>query len=103
LGQSWSSHKQQYLKQIWRATPAVQRVVLADKLHNGRSLMANLAQSEETTWSAFAGSREQIVWFYRQLAAGFERVKPGWMTAELVQIVGQLQRKAAKNDCKPGS
>jgi len=89
-GQSWMNHKRQYLQQIWQATPAVQRIVLADKLHNGRSLMANLTQTGESTWAAFAGNQEQIVWFYKQLAAGFERVKPGWMTAELAQIVWQL-------------
>ncbi|MEM1279502.1 MAG: HD domain-containing protein [Cyanobacteria bacterium P01_H01_bin.152] len=89
-GQTWISHKQGYLQQIWGATPAVQRVVLADKLHNGWSILRNVAQRGEATWQYFAGSQEQVVWFYEQLAVGFEQVKPGWMTAELAVVVRRL-------------
>ena len=42
--QDWRSHKIDYLAQIEAAPVAVKQIVLADKLHNGRSLLSNLSQ-----------------------------------------------------------
>ena len=91
LGQSWEGHQQQYLRQVRGASPSVQRIVLADKLHNGRCLVVNLAQAGEVTWQAFAGSRSQVEWFYQQVLLCFAVIKPGWMAAELAQVVRRLE------------
>lgn len=42
--QTWKQHKLMYLDQIQRSSPAAQRVILADKLHNVRSLITNLKE-----------------------------------------------------------
>ena len=87
---SWLQHKQAYLQQIRRAELSVQRVTLADELHNGWLLLRNLAKAGDTTWQACAGSPSEILWFYREAAVCFEMMKPGWMAVELTQVVQRL-------------
>lgn len=91
---SWIRHKQAYLQQLRRADPSVQRVALADKLHNGGSLLRNLAEAGDSTWQAFAGSPSEILWFYQEAAVCFETMKPGWMATELTQVAQRLMERA---------
>ena len=63
--QDWRSHKLDYLAQIESAPPAVKQIVLADKLHNGRSLLSNLSQFGPSVWRAFSGSPAEIIWLYQ--------------------------------------
>lgn len=88
--QPWIPHKQNYLQQMRASGAAVQRIVLADKLHNGQCLLRNLSETGATTWLAFSGSPEHIVWFYQQAAACFLAVKPGWMATMLEQTAQGL-------------
>ncbi len=63
--QDWRSHKLDYLAQIEAAPVAVKQIVLADKLHNGRSLLSNLSQFDPSVWREFSGSPLEIVWLYQ--------------------------------------
>lgn len=63
--QSWRSHKLAYLAQIETAPIAVKQIVLADKLHNGRSLLSHLSQFGPSVWSEFRGRPTDIIWLYR--------------------------------------
>ena len=93
-GESWQCHKQRYFEQLRLTSPAVHRVTLADKLHNGFSLLNHLGRVGEQTWESFTGNREDIIWFYERAAALFAEVKPGKMTTELHQIVERLRAEA---------
>ncbi len=92
VGEDWRSHKQEYLRQVQQAPWAVQRIVLADKLHNGRSLLMNLALFGPGVWDAFLGDRADVVWFYREscgLMGG-----GGWM----VRLIGAVREQLARMD-----
>lgn len=86
----WRSRQEQYFQQIIHGDVSVQRVVLADKLHNGRSLLGSLHQIGNQTWQYFHGSADDILWFYQTLLTIFTTLKPGWMAHELSHIVQQL-------------
>jgi (p)ppGpp synthase/HD superfamily hydrolase len=86
----WRSRQQQYFQQIIHGGSSVHRVVLADKLHNGRSLLGSLHQIGNQTWQYFHGSAEDILWFYQTLLTIFTTLKPGWMAYELSYVVQQL-------------
>lgn len=88
--QSWKSHKLTYLDQIRRASPAAQRVILADKLHNVRSLIANLKQTGENTWSAFAANKADNIWLHQALADLFEAHSCSHLVADFRQEVNTL-------------
>lgn len=88
--QSWREHKTQYLAQLRAASPAVQRIALADKLHNGRSLWVLLRQYGPSVWQHFAGGQQHTLWLYGEYVRLFETVRPGWMVAELRRLVAAL-------------
>jgi len=92
-GESWRQHKQRYLQHVAQASPAVHRVVLADKVHNGRSLLVNLQQYGPQIWQYFRGSLPDILWLQRQQVALFQRLKPGWMADELARLVVEMGRE----------
>jgi (p)ppGpp synthase/HD superfamily hydrolase len=89
-GQNWREHKRQYLAQVRQASASVQRVVLADKLHNGRCLLANLRECGPRMWQVFSGSQADLVWFYQECVRLFESMRSGWMVEELRQVTNVL-------------
>ncbi|MEO0533332.1 MAG: HD domain-containing protein [Cyanobacteria bacterium P01_A01_bin.123] len=95
---SWYDHKRAYFEQVRSALPAVQRVLLADKLHNGRSLLRNWAEFGEAMWGAFKGDRAQVLWFYQQAATCFGEVKSGWMADELARVAERLAQMDKAHD-----
>lgn len=80
-GQDWRSHKQAYFEQVRVAPLEVRRIVLADKLHNGRCLLANLSQFGPRIWDEFSGDRADIVWFYTEFCELFS--EEGWMVEQV--------------------
>ncbi|MEM9120336.1 MAG: HD domain-containing protein [Cyanobacteria bacterium P01_F01_bin.56] len=89
--QLWRNHKLGYLQQMQQASPAVQRILLADKLHNGRCLLRNLHEAGTAIWPVFSGSPAQVIWFYQQATACFLAAKPGWMATELARVARALE------------
>ncbi|OLP17018.1 hypothetical protein BST81_18765 [Leptolyngbya sp. 'hensonii'] len=85
--QPWKSHKLDYLNQIRHASPEAQRVILADKLHNVRSLITNLRQTGESAWSAFAASKKDNLWLHQALADLFEQHVHSSLVAEFRQQI----------------
>jgi hypothetical protein len=67
-------------------------VSLADKVHNARSILADLSTDREALWDRFTGKRAGTLWYYRQLADVFSQRLPGDPLAEqLAQVVGQIE------------
>lgn len=91
--QSWRFHKVAYLHQVQQGSEGAKRVVLADKLHNLRSLLVNLDQQGNAIWAKFAGSREDYFWFYGLLAELFEADCQSSLASEFGQKVRQLQSR----------
>jgi (p)ppGpp synthase/HD superfamily hydrolase len=89
-GQSWRDHKQAYLNQIAQASQSAQRVALADKLHNVRSLIENLALQGDTIWGRFTAAPDDYLWLYQSLADLFDQALPGHLTAQFKATVNQL-------------
>lgn len=86
--QSWRKHKQAYLEQIRQASTSVQRVMLADKLHNARSLWVNLYLEGDRVWTEFRGSRSDVLWLQQAQVRVFEELQSSrWMVAELRRVV----------------
>ena len=90
--ESWRQHKRRYLRQVEQGTSSIHCVALADKLHNGRSLLVNRHEHGPGMWQHFQGKSDDILWFYKEAVRLFESVKPGWMVNELVDTVKRLNR-----------
>ena len=87
----WRQRKQDYIHHLLTASPAVRRVSLADKLHNARSILANLRTEGASTWTRFNGGREGTLWYYRSLLEVFQQVESSPMVAELGRVLREIE------------
>jgi (p)ppGpp synthase/HD superfamily hydrolase len=87
----WKERKQQHLENLRHASPAVCRVVLADKLHNARSILLDLRREGETVWQKFRGGKEGTLWYYRAALEVFEQLGYSLLLVEeFKRIVNEL-------------
>lgn len=87
----WKQRKQDYLAHLHQASPEIVRVSLADKLHNARSISADLQRYGVSTWRRFNGGREGTLWYYHNLVDIFVERSSSPMVAELQRAVGAIE------------
>ncbi len=87
----WRDRKLQYLDKIRGNSLAVQRVSLADKLHNARSIVADWQRVGDRVWDRFSAKREGTTWFYRIVADTYNERCISAMVAELRQTISRLE------------
>ena len=93
----WLGRKQAYLDHLHTATPSVRLVSCADKLHNARAILADYRRHGEALWSRFNAGRDDILWYYGQLARFFSEHGPEHLAGELSLVVEQLQYEVARS------
>jgi GTP pyrophosphokinase len=70
----WYERKKAYVDAFPSKSPAALRVCLADKLHNGRSILLDYRTFGDSLWARFGqGQGLATRVYYRELAAAFER------------------------------
>lgn len=88
----WRQRKEGYLEHLKEAGPRVRRVSLADKLHNGRSIVMDLRRDGPSTLGRFNGGREGTLWYYKELVSIFRQVESSPMVEELSRVVYLIER-----------
>ncbi|HVL98291.1 MAG TPA: HD domain-containing protein [Egibacteraceae bacterium] len=82
----WRARKQHTIDALAKADRAAARVMLADKLHNLRSLPTDLELDGQSVWQRFNAGRDDQLWYYAGLAeAARERHPGGRLAHELVR------------------
>ena len=69
---TWQERKDEHLQHIAAEPWEARAIVLADKLHNLGSMVADLAAGQEL-WARFNSPRERILWYYREMIAAAEQ------------------------------
>ena len=69
-------------------------MIASDKLHNVRSLAAELDRRGDEVWEAFQGGKEGTLWYYRALLPALREVAPAALVTELEQTIRRLHRAA---------
>jgi (p)ppGpp synthase/HD superfamily hydrolase len=87
----WEPRKRAWLASIPTAPPESWRVMLADKLHNARSVRTDVAGEGWTALDAFTGGREGTLWYYRSAAEQLAAVEPGRLADELKRTVADIE------------
>jgi len=87
----WRNRKERYLEHLRTAGPEVQRISLADKLHNSRTLLNDLRKYGNATWDRFRGGREGTLWYYRALLEIFEEINDSILVLEFSEIVSEIE------------
>ena len=88
----WKERKVAYLARLATAGPSILLVSCADKLHNARSTVADLAAApdRDAYWKKFNGGKDGTLWYYRSLAKIFLERSPGRLSEELARAVLEL-------------
>lgn len=83
----WRERKQRYLEHL-RGSPAELKLIsAADKLHNARSIRRDLARVGDAVWDRFSASRDETLWYYRELVGA---LGAGWATALLDELAAEV-------------
>jgi (p)ppGpp synthase/HD superfamily hydrolase len=69
----WEARKRHHLAEIPKADREARLIMLADKVHNARSILADHARVGCELWEHFSVARERTVWYYETLLEVFER------------------------------
>lgn len=88
----WRFRKEQYIAGIAHKSQSALLVSLADKVHNARSIAADLASAGESVWERFTGGKEGTCWYYRELLKAFEGRTAPHLCRELARAVAQFDR-----------
>lgn len=92
----WRPRKEAYLRHLAEADASVLLVSAADKLHNARSVLADLRTMGDAVWARFTPPQDESLWYYRALVDAF-RGNPAHHPAlvdELDRTVTELERLA---------
>jgi (p)ppGpp synthase/HD superfamily hydrolase len=71
----WSERKTAYLQHLEAASDEVLLVSCSDKLHNARAIVSDLINEGPSVFDRFSSTKEQTLWYYRQLAMIFNNRK----------------------------
>lgn len=63
----WKERKEQFMGKINSISDSAVRVIIADKLHNVRSVLQNHQVFGSELWSNFKGGREGTIWYYHEM------------------------------------
>ena len=69
----WRERKERYIAHLGEATPSMLLVTAADKLHNARSIAADLRRQGDAVWQLFKGGKEGTLWYYRDVLVALRR------------------------------
>ena len=89
---AWRTRKEHYLAHLEDADPKALLVSAADKLHNSRSILADLRKDGVETFERFRGKRDGTLWYYRSLVSILSRRLPGSLVDELALVVSEMER-----------
>ena len=93
----WRERKARYITNMLDASPEVRRVSLADKLHNSRTILADLHRHGNAVWDRFTGGKDGTLWYYKGLIRSYREGGDSFLLEELERVVAELERLAAPN------
>jgi (p)ppGpp synthase/HD superfamily hydrolase len=92
----WRARKDRFLARLAALGPEVWLVVLADKVHNARTIVDNLRAIGPAALDRFSGGRDGTVWYYGTLAAELSALAPGALADELVGLAAEMRALAER-------
>ncbi|HEX8792676.1 MAG TPA: HD domain-containing protein [Polyangiaceae bacterium] len=88
----WRARKEAHLRHLRRAPRSVRLVAAADKLHNARSIVADLRERGRAAWDRFNAGPEEQLWYYGAMVDVFSTKGPRALAGELRRVVDEMRR-----------
>jgi (p)ppGpp synthase/HD superfamily hydrolase len=98
-GTDWRERKERYLRHLEHdeLPDGTLRVAAADKLHNARSILAELRDSGPEIWAKFKADAADERWYYGEVRRVLEARHPdSVVTRELSRVVADLDAEIAR-------
>lgn len=92
----WEERKRQHIAHMQQASPSVQRVVLADKVHNARAIVRDLRLKGPEALDVFRGGHEGTLWYYRSMLEVLAATPSAYLLDELRRLVDEMEALAQK-------
>ncbi len=86
----WRARKEAYLAHLEQASPDALLVSASDKLHNARSIVADLRTHGPAMFSRFNAGQDGTLWYYGAIADVFGRRLDGALPRELTGAVAEM-------------
>jgi (p)ppGpp synthase/HD superfamily hydrolase len=93
---AWRPRKEAYVERMASAPVSVRLVSAADKLHNARSILADLRSLGDDLWDRFTGGKEGTLWPYRALVEAYEAAGANPVVEELDRVVREIEALARR-------
>lgn len=94
----WKARKEAYVAHVASASASTRLVSVSDKLHNARSILADLRVQGDALWPRFTGGKDGSLWYYRALVKAFREAggSPSMtrLIEELDRTVTEIERLA---------
>jgi (p)ppGpp synthase/HD superfamily hydrolase len=90
----WRARKEVHIAKVATLPPEVKLILTADKIHNGRSVLAAYGDCGTAVWNRFKGGREGTIWYYRTMR---EALGQGWehpLLLDLDELIARLEKIA---------
>ena len=91
---AWKVRKQAYLDHLRDADRSTRLISCADKLHNARAILADYRELGDALWNRFNAGREDVLWYYGELARIFSELGPSSLARQLSRVVDDLNEEA---------
>jgi (p)ppGpp synthase/HD superfamily hydrolase len=93
---AWRPRKEAYVERMASAPVSVRLVSAADKLHNARSILADLRSLGDDLWDRFTGGKEGTLWYYRALVEAYDAAGANPVVEELDRVVREIEALARR-------
>lgn len=93
---AWRPRKEAYVAHVAQAPLSVQLVSAADKLHNARSILADLRALGDELWDRFTGGKDGTLWYYRALVEAYAKNGANPVVEDLDRVVREIEALAGR-------
>lgn len=87
----WRARKEAHIAHLKDASDAVHRVILADKLHNTRTMLVDLSVEGDAMWQKFTTGREGTMWYVRSVYAVLAERRTGGLVDEFRRTIDAVE------------
>jgi (p)ppGpp synthase/HD superfamily hydrolase len=91
----WRARKEAYIAHMANVSEDAVLVSLADKLHNARAILADYRAVGDGVWKRFNAGKDDVLWYYRELAKAFQTRTGNPLVAELGRVIAELDSLAS--------